>query len=1207
MPNEFNILTHPLRLGTQSLIEAGAGTGKTTALENLVLRLLIDGVTLPDGGSRQLAISEILLVTFTEAATAELIQRVRNSISRALAILKNGDFGEDICSKILRNSCVPEDEIKASLHMALLSFDENAISTIHGFCQKMLSNFAFESNSRFNLELITDERPFLEELVNDYWRENFYRIDSGLEKNVLKSYGWNPGILHALLRNIQRAPLTEIAAPEGFNIDTLQDACAGFKAYCRGSKEFYIFKERTGNFIGRFTDKLTDAFNCFLAFGDIFELVKLLKRDRLENNLRVKASWDGLNDLAPGKKKLPSDFDGLLTRAEEVERCVQVYFAGLKYKFIDYVKRSGILKQKKLTEGVLSFDDLLLDMYEAVTKSDDFRKLIRRDFPVVMLDEFQDTDPLQFRIFDRTFRHGDAMLLMVGDPKQSVYQFRGADIFSYLQVSEKLAGKKNTLTTNYRSDESLLKGINTIFDLENPFVEKAISFIPAVSGKKARKLIIRDGNGRQPLKIMNSRDIGKGVALKLFIKAVCAEIVKLLQSDEAGNPQAYFENEDGSRVPLRANDIAVLTARNSDALAMYEQLAGAGVQATLQQSGNVFESDEAVELLLLFNAIIQPGDAVRVKSVLATGLFRLNASALEELDNNGSEMEAWQEMFFELLRKWQEEGFIQMFFRLLRSPKVNVKANLLTLPQGERRLTNLLHLTELLHRESARRNLSPTALIYWLHQRISNPGDEEEHELRLESDDSAVKIMTVHKSKGLQFPVVFCLNLWQREFISKYEEENFFYHDEEYRQHFEINPSGDNFARNRLCCRKETLGELVRLTYVALTRAENRCCFTCGPRTAGSLEYLTACPAEDELDAFLLSGGKTATRREWRTDDNIEVVEVSENDFAEEPEFTGNIGEPEWKTLPVLRPVPNDWGIMSFSAITAGSHQDAEFRPGDDDEAGENEIVPEDNIDLFSQTLPLGDFPRGPVAGNCIHALFEKFDFAVVKDPDWREDPAIGQMLKEQLFISGMLTGVKGSREFAESENLRCGQIYAMLENVFTYPFPGSDGIFRLCDLPRECRCPEMQFFFPAVKILDSLKMNELIRRLSGYESALPPVPLRGIVNGFIDLVFETGGRYYIIDWKSNDLGAALSDYNRENMAASMRASYYYLQAAIYLLALHKYLQKRFPAYDFEKHIGGIFYVYVRGVKSDLPDTGVYNIRPELKTVELLGNIFESE
>jgi exodeoxyribonuclease V beta subunit len=1203
MTNEFDILTHPLQMGTQSLIEASAGTGKTTALENLVLRLLIDGISLPDG-RRRLEISEILLVTFTEAATAELIQRVRDNISHALDMLKTGEFADDMTAKILRNSLRPEEETRSELLWALHSFDENAISTIHGFCQKMLSNFAFESGSRFNLELITDDRPFLDELVNDYWRGKFYNIDSGLEKKILKAYNWSPGILHELLINIQRAPLTEIAAPEAFDLHALHASCAEFKSYCQDSKELAVLKKKTANFSKNFAEKLTDAFNSF----DIFELVKILNRELLENNLKVKALWDGLIDSVPDKKKLPADFDDLLIFAGKVESAVQAYLLKLKYDFIAYVKNSGVLKQKKLAEGVLSFDDLLLDMYEAVNKSEDFRRLIRRNFPVVMIDEFQDTDPLQFRIFDRIFRHAEALMLMVGDPKQSIYQFRGADIFSYLQVAQHLAGEKSTLVKNYRSDAALINGINTLFNTENPFVESAINFIAAESGREQRKLIIRGESTVKPLKVLNGGDAGKEQALELFSKAISDKIVALLSLAEDGRPRAYFESEDGSRTPVRANDIAILTDRKSDAQKICEQLANAGIQATLQQSGNVFESDEAVELLLLFNAIIQPGDAVRVKSALTTDLFRLNASALKELDDNAAAMEAWQEMFFELLRKWREEGFIQMFFRLLRSPKVNVKANLLTLPQGERRLTNLLHLMELLHQESSRRNLSPTALIYWLHQRISRPEDDEEHELRLESDDSAVKIMTVHKSKGLQFPIVFCLNLWQRSLVPNRNEEDFFYHDREFKQCFAVkSPDDDYEMKRRIRCR-ENLGELLRLTYVALTRAKNYCCFTWIDKTNKSgLAYLAEHPPQSELDDFLENGGAgTGIALRWRADDNIEIIDVSPGENYGAAKLTGAVEAPEWKILPDLRAVPKDWGIMSFSAITEGSHQDTEWRPGDDDEAGENEIIPDDNVDLFSQTLPLGDFPRGPVAGNCIHAFFERFDFGEVKSPTWRQNAAFAGMIKEQLFISGMLSGIKGSSEFTESESLRCGQIGAMLENVLTYPFPGKDGVFRLCDLPRECRRPEMQFFFPADKIPDHAKMNELIRHLSGHASALPPVPLRGIVNGFIDLVFETGGRYYIIDWKSNDLGPALNDYDRDGMAASMRGSYYYLQAAIYLLALHKYLQKRLPGYDFEKHIGGIFYVYVRGVKSDLPGTGVYNIKPELKTIELLENIFEA-
>ena len=228
MTKEFDMSTHSLKLGTQSLIEASAGTGKTTALENLVLRLLIDGVTMPDGSSRQLEISEILLVTFTEAATAELIQRVRE---RIVSDLKTHE---------------KNDREALSLRRALLSFDENSISTIHGFCRKMLNNFTFESNSRFNLELINDDRPFLEEVVNDYWRTNFYNIEDELELKIIKYLDWKPKDLLALLKSIQSAPLTEIVIP--VEQDSVDSAYTEFRDYCLNSNLPHVMDEKKDNF-----------------------------------------------------------------------------------------------------------------------------------------------------------------------------------------------------------------------------------------------------------------------------------------------------------------------------------------------------------------------------------------------------------------------------------------------------------------------------------------------------------------------------------------------------------------------------------------------------------------------------------------------------------------------------------------------------------------------------------------------------------------------------------------------------------------------------------------------------------------------------------------------------------------------------------------------------------------------------------------------
>ena len=968
-----------------------------------------------------------------------------------------------------------------------------------------------------------------------------------------------------------------------------------------------------------FKGKLEKAINCFTAFDDIFPLIQVFNEARDAVKKSLKNNWDGLEDSIPPKGELPKDFNEILRLAKKVDSCIQNHLVALKYDFIKHVRGSGVLKKKKLDEGVLSFDDLLMDMYEAVNKSEEFCKLICREFPVVMLDEFQDTDVLQFQIFEKIFKNPEALMLMVGDPKQSIYQFRGADIFSYLQVSEKLRiDEKSTLTKNYRSDEKLLKAFNDIFDIENPFVEKAIEYLPASAGRKQRQLIIEDADdNNRKLKIINCGKMNKGNAFKMFNKAICDKIVTILslarQTNESGQPRARFEEEGEETKPVRARDIAVLVARNKDAQAVYDELARAGVHATLQQSGNIFESDEATELLLLFNAIINPGNASKVKSVLATSLFGLDSLSLEELGSDSAiaEMEEWQEMFFELLQTWHEKGFIQMFFQFLRSLKCNVKANLLTLTQGERRLTNLMHLMELLHQQVVLKQLSPTALIHWLHQQLSDTEEKGEYELRLESDESAVKIMTVHKSKGLQFPIVFCANLWQREYISKYEED-FFYHDSDndYRQKFEINTSGKEFDESRLLYRKEVLGELIRLSYVALTRAESYCCLTWGEISKtykSGLAYLSKySPNRDFLDDFLENGNKLGISPAWDESDNIEVIDIFDVEQNENIKLKSNIEAPAWKKLPELRVVPRDWGIMSFSAITAGSHQEHEIRPGDDDESDEKNNIPSENIDLFSGSLTLGDFPRGPVAGNCIHSIFEKINFANVKSNNWRRNKSIEQMIKEELFIAGMLEGGKGSTQFVQSEAQRYAQICDMLENVLTCSLPGRDGAMSLCDLDKENYRPEMQFFFPADKVLDSAKINELLEHLSGRKSNLPTMPLRGFVNGFIDLVFESNGRYYIIDWKSNDLGSSLNDYDRDGMAQSMYESYYYLQSAIYLYSLHKYLTKRLPDYDFETHIGGAFYIYVRGVKNDFADTGIYNIKPELKTLKLLENIFEA-
>jgi exodeoxyribonuclease V beta subunit len=1109
----------------------------------------------------------------------------------------------------------------------------------------MLSNFTFESKSRFNLELITDDRLYRDEVVNDYWRINFYDIPSKLEKKIFKAKKWEPQILRKLLDKIQSSPATEIDSQADFGgrqavLNEMQQLYAEFERYCAESNLLHLLAEKAGNFKSDYRKKLANAMDIFNSFDDVFDLIKIFNREFMEKELmkNPKSGWDGFKDSVPQKGRLPHDFDEVIDIAGRIDGYIQNYLMQLKYDFVIHIRDSEALKTKKLADNVLSFDDLLLDMYAAVNQSESFCELIRQDFPVVMLDEFQDTDPLQFDIFNRIFRHDDVLMVMVGDPKQSIYQFRGADIYSYLQASGKLsADEKKSLTRNYRSDAGLLAGFNTIFDIDNPFVEKAIGYSNAVPGREQSRLIIDSGdeNYKRKLTIMyNHESLSKSAAFNLFGDAIVDKIVNILslaqQKDSQGRFRARFEHPDGSNEPVRARDIAILTARNADAQAVYELLAAAGVHSTLQQSGNIFESDEAVALLLFLNAVIQPGNPDRIRSALATDFFQLDSCALAVLagDENAAILNEWQEIFLELLQKWQERGFIQMFSEFLRPQPsrgrvagFHVKTKLLSLPQGERRLTNLLHLGELLHQQSSRQKLGPAALIYWLHQQINDPEEREEHELRLESDESAVKIMTVHKSKGLQFPLVFCVNLWQQNCVARTGETDFFYHklenDKNYRQYLELDVAGREFEQNRIQYRRERLSELVRLAYVALTRARNFCCFTWGDikNTDGSaLGYLSANPSAEELE-LLLNGGKFSGIlrgwEKWKNDTNIRIDEVVQGKFDGVVKFENDVDVPPWSPAPEIRPFPRNWGIMSFSAITEGSHEENDFQPGDDDAEADEEtetgVLPDDNIDLFSGSLPLGDFPRGPIAGNCIHAVFEQVDFGVVKNSNWRNDDKARRILQDNLTRGGLVEGVRGTATFEQAEAKRMEQLCNMLDNVLTYPLPGNNGVIRLCDLPgSNCR-PEMQFFFPADKLLDSGRVNRLLEHLSGRRASLDVAGLRGFVNGFIDLVFESGGRYYIIDWKSNDLGDSLNDYDETGLAQSMFESHYYLQAAIYLLALDKFLNNRLPCYDFNKHIGGVFYLYVRGMNSDFPGTGVYHMLPDKKVLQLTGNIFELE
>ena len=1274
---EFDLLSQPLRAGTVSLIEASAGTGKTTAIENLFIRLLLEGIE-RDGENIVLEVKQILVVTFTEAATAELVDRVRRNIFRAIELLnvalvidgvnylkeKPADI-PDILIRLLVNSLTKDDGsgepdrrkmhyANHLLHVALSDFDEAAISTIHGFCSRMLNEFAFESGAPFGAELIADDRLLIDEVAADYWRQHFYASDSKLKCAAAEFGGLNPDEISRLARNILKSSEIKLAGEE--NIPEAASVYADLETAFGQLADFYmsnkveiseLLMDNLEIFKSDFRKNFANAFAALGAglenkdFASTVSGIDFFDPENFAGNQQKKKVWKVTEGLTPPV------IEQLLELCKEFKQAAKDFCVAVKIDFVCYLRDSGALKLKKRMLQVQSFDDLLSDMHCGLKTQPFFAARIRQRFKVALIDEFQDTDPVQYDIFRLIFQGKSTLMLMVGDPKQSIYAFRGADIYSYLHVAGEMdSACRATLNKNFRSSGRLLEAFNTVFGAENPFVEKDIVYLPAESGREPDRLVI-DGEdiAASPLKLwmlepgVDQNQVSRKRAVESLSKAAASKIAWMLcmsgKINHDGQPCARFERIKAAGEcecrAVKASDIAVLTDSNREARLMREALADAGVPAVLQNSGNIFATDEAAELYHVLRAAAEPGRDSLLRTALATAMFGLNGEDIAGLDSltgdsGEPEIEIWRRRFLELNLLWREKGFVQMFSRMLResalhsAKRLSIRENLLALPLGERHLTDLLHLGELLHQASRGGTLGLNGLIAWLHERILRPEDNEEHEQRLESDDAAVKIMTVHKSKGLQFPIVFSPFSWSRGFYYKEyyandrkEENDFFFHapdgDGGYKLLFE---SGyGNLQDNRIRYRREKLAESLRLLYVALTRAKQFCCVAWGSikeTEDSALMYLARNWPDADMRNYLEQHGKDLTPGQG---ENFSKWEKSGAVMAEKPFADSVRYEAERKQLRLeakqqTRAIPADWGIMSFSSLSAGTHTGKDQSPGWDDGAASPGPLEEAAVAGNEPESPLADFPVGPVSGDCVHEIFEEFDFTAISDPGWRQLPEVKTLIKEKLLKFGRIDNSRFDDSLAE----RGLMIGGMLENALNTPLTADGGVFRLAEVARQKRISEMEFFF---QVADPVRLDELsglLRRNFHPATAVElghigvKAPRRGFMNGKIDLFFEHGGRYWIADWKTNWLGRSYSAYNHAALSGDMIARSYLMQACIYALAVDKFLKFKVRDYDYNRHFGGVFYLYVRGMDGQRPDQGVFKMRPELNFIRELSEIF---
>lgn len=1175
-------LTVPLE--GMNLIEASAGTGKTWAIASLYLRMLLEKGLRPE---------ELLVVTYTEAATQELRSRIRDRIREALEVMRGAapadPFLEGLRNRSSRSGRIDADASR--LESALAAFDTAAIFTIHGFCLRALQDHAFESGALYDTTLAADRNPLLREVADDFWRRRFFREKSPLLACALERRFSSDSFMK-LLRELHASPWTDV-------IPSFSEAgIAGIEAACAnaGEEVCRIWTEErkaivdllmndkglsrsVENYHPDRLDALIGQMDAFAEEGDpyaMFAGFDLLTASGIRKGTKPKGS---------------SPEHPLFSACEHLMEQVGERLTALKAELVAFGRHQ--LAQRKREVNVRFFDDLLVDLWQALSEEHGGSTLaerLRQKYRAALIDEFQDTDPVQYEIFRKIYAGTEAPLFLIGDPKQAIYSFRGADIFAYLFASSDIGGEgRYTLVSNWRSDPLLLQAFNILFDdRRHPFVFREIAYHPLVSGQAGAGREERSQPEGAPLQLCfmdpgtGAGNLNSGAAELYAANACAAGVTGLLDSGDG----------------TTAGDIAVIVRTHRQARKVQEALGARGVASVMRSEESVFASREAGELRILITAVAEPGSEALVRAALATSFMGLSGNDIDRL--NSDEM-AWVEhleRFRGYHRLWVEQGFMVMARNLLA--RESVRQRLLDAPgnQGLRSLTNLLHCLELLHRAAHDGNLGVEGLVSWFSERVASKEPGEEYQIRLESDEPAVRIVTVHVSKGLEYPVVFCPFLYGG---AKSGEGIVRFHDDRGRLVKDFG-SGSIAGHRKLAVREE-LAENLRLLYVALTRAKRRCFLYTGRVVDGRRKEQ---PPVLSPAAWLLHVGNEAKRSDEPVECATQELEkMSAEEMAIELEeiaasSEGAIGFmrllPESNELPVTRisrpaaveteryacrsfrgAIDTEWRVASFTSFSRHRKEAPELP--DRDEAGFAATVspeqPADGTDIFA-------FERGARAGILMHSLFEQLDFT----------SASPQVVDE-------LVGRELERQGFERKWLPC--LSGMVMEVLSASIDSPSGSFALQELRPGSWTTELEFHIP-LKQITSPSLGALLARhgaapegadLLRLAGSLDFRPAKGVLMGFMDMVFEAGGKFWLIDWKSNHLGNTPEAYHQEALHSAMDEHLYRLQYLLYTVALDRYLAMRVPGYSYEKRFGGVIYMFLRGVRSANGDsTGIFRDRP---------------
>ncbi len=1159
------------------LIEASAGTGKTYTIGNLYLRYILSGRK----------VSEILVVTFTNAATEELRGRIRERLYQTLKLIQEPQPSSDRFLEILQQQIEKEEgrELAVNqLKLAVRSMDEAAIYTIHGFCQRALSDYAFNSGQSFDMELTTNDANLWNEALKDWWRKTAYglsRQDVLLFNNALDS-------IESFVR--YQAPLRQ-ANNKRLIPESTDDLAAVFSRW-------HTLKENLSS-IAHLWQQRKDEITQILQNSSALSRAKTVEYHKANladflNRMDLYFSSNNLLEIPGDFKALSAQYlydnskktkrdadpglrDGFFIDCQKIieqQKALQRDFrvAALKQATCYASEHVEQIKQQSQT---IAFHDQLTRLYDGLhgSRGDALAEKLCQRFPVAMIDEFQDTDAIQYGIFHKLYHSNpETSLIMIGDPKQAIYSFRGGDIFTYMRAKADADQSRYTLDTNWRSVPGLISAVNTLFTFrDKPFIyADAIDYHPVKPATEEEKqkphaLLLEKKQPVTPLSLWkiplngNGKPQSKSAAEDTLAKTTAAEIARLIRGGSDGSITV-------GEKPVVPGDIAVLIRVGYQGVMVRQALRAYNINAVTAGHDKVFESEEASGLVLLLEAILNYYDRGFARNALSSNLLGLVYTDIARIQLNENGWLKWIDGLKEFNRLWQHKGFMTMFQAMQQQLRIGQRIAENDL--AERRLTNLLHLSELLQ-QASKIHPGMDALLGWLKQQIEN-GDEEEAELRLESDEELVKIVTIHSSKGLEYPIVFLPFLWgcrprnTDNGLLDFHGSNL--------QAF-LDAGSDEIESHLKLAEKERLAEDIRLAYVALTRAKAKIYLAWGEvnssgktamayllheeQTPEELEHTlpNAFIANRDLDADLYrlieKAGQTIALSDLPEIDGsaIEVTDKTQSMIEEPKQFNGKIA--------------TDWHLTSFSGMTREIHQ----TPHGGNPRGTDDAIL--------------NFPAGSHVGSFMHLILEKLDF--------QDD------IETQTFE---LASQLASRFNVDYERYK-ETIARWMRYIVTTSL-NQQGL-SLHDIAQEKRLNELEFDF-SIQHVDIPALNRTLEQAAGQPLAKLGIGnFRGIITGIIDLIFEHNGKFYVTDYKSNFLSGVLGDYRPENLRQAVFDRRYDLQYLLYTLALHRYLKQRLDNYYYDTHFGGVFYLFLRGMRPATgPAYGVFHELPDKALIETL-------